>query len=81
MLVSLSHAANLPVLEELRARGATAAPVLDQDLRTTPSLVFDLGVGSRFLTQYAVSMKIVLVGISALSMSIAGQKLLKRIMR
>ncbi len=33
----------------LRARGATAAPVLDQDLRTATSLVFDLGVGSRFL--------------------------------
>ncbi len=33
----------------LRARGDTAAPVLDVDLGTTPSLVFDLGVGSRFL--------------------------------
>ena len=33
----------------LRARGEHAAPVLDVDLRTTPSLVFDLGVGSPFL--------------------------------
>jgi 4-aminobutyrate aminotransferase-like enzyme/Ser/Thr protein kinase RdoA (MazF antagonist) len=33
----------------LRAQGRTAAPVLDADLRTAPSLVVDLGVGSRFL--------------------------------
>ncbi len=33
----------------LRARSDEASPVLDVDLRTTPSLVFDLGVGSRLL--------------------------------
>jgi 4-aminobutyrate aminotransferase-like enzyme/Ser/Thr protein kinase RdoA (MazF antagonist) len=33
----------------LRDHGEAAAPVLDMDLRTTPCLVFDLSVGSRFL--------------------------------
>jgi 4-aminobutyrate aminotransferase-like enzyme/Ser/Thr protein kinase RdoA (MazF antagonist) len=33
----------------LDAHGERAAPVLDVDLRTAPSLVLDLGVGSRFL--------------------------------
>ena len=33
----------------LRAAAARAAPVLDVDLRTTPCLVLDLSIGSRFL--------------------------------
>jgi 4-aminobutyrate aminotransferase-like enzyme/Ser/Thr protein kinase RdoA (MazF antagonist) len=36
-------------VEWLRANGASAAPVLDEDLRTAASLVFDLSVGSEFL--------------------------------
>src|SRR5262249_32236318 len=34
------------VVEWLRARADAAAPVLETDLRTAPSVVFDLGVGS-----------------------------------
>jgi 4-aminobutyrate aminotransferase-like enzyme/Ser/Thr protein kinase RdoA (MazF antagonist) len=33
----------------LQANGQSAASILDVDLRTSPSLVFDLGVGSRLL--------------------------------
>jgi 4-aminobutyrate aminotransferase-like enzyme/Ser/Thr protein kinase RdoA (MazF antagonist) len=33
----------------LRTNGASAAPVLDEDLRTATSIVFDLSVGSEFL--------------------------------